>query len=82
MTKYNGKGLPNENDILTLNIPLKKQVSVYKSKKDGTERSFEYYAQIGSQFGGEPIGDGTLLVKVTVWQAKKAVTPSTKFTIG
>lgn len=76
--KYAGKGLPNDNDYLDLRIPLVKNVSKYI--KDGQPKEFISYAQVGSKFGGEPIGDGTLMIKITVYPSKSTVTPSTKFT--
>lgn len=78
--KYNGSGLPKDGDILTLNIPL--ILATDKYQKDGKDKEFTYYAKIGGNFGGEPIGDGTLMLKLTVYPAKSTVKTSTKFTIA
>ena len=63
---WSGKGLPAEGDYLTLKIPLSRTVENYKDK-NGIDKTFVKYAQVGSKFGGQKIGDGSLAIKFTVY---------------
>ena len=76
MNKYDGVGLPKDGDYIDLRIVLKKNVQTYKDKATGEDKSFISYAQVGSKFGGSPIGDGTLAFKLTIYPqaVKKANT--------
>lgn len=77
--KYAGIGLPKDGEYLEIRIPLVKKVETYdvkdkEGKPTGEKKTFTSYAQCGSRFGGLPIGDGTLAIKLTVYpQSSKRV---------
>jgi hypothetical protein len=75
---WTGKGLPVEGDYLTVKIPLKRVEESYKDK-NGIEKTFVKYAQVGSKFGGQKIGDGSLAIKFTVYPPASTSSPDSTF---
>ena len=73
---YDGKGLPADNDVAILVIPLKKQVVEYDEKdkitkeKTGNKVSKTVYADTGFGSLPFPASDGTLLYSLEVKEAK------------
>jgi hypothetical protein len=63
---WSGVGLPVAGDYLNIKIPLKRVEEKYKDK-NGIEKVFVKYAQVGSKFGGQKIGDGSLAIKFTIY---------------
>jgi len=67
---YDGKGLPADNDVAILVIPLKKFEREYE--KDGEKKKSITYAEVGSRFAGLPLpgSDGSLAYKLTIYPVK------------